>query len=72
MKEHEYTVMGDTGSGFDELSLVDPDIAEMFTKGSGAYYTGTPSLIQLSRNIKELTKVTRELLDTLNKPKGGE
>lgn len=46
--------MGDLKSYPDELSLVDEDIAKKFRYTT--YTAGTPTMMQLARNLRQLTK----------------
>lgn len=48
----------------DELKFVDYDIAQEFKKSDGGYYIGTPSLVQLNRNIKRLCDILEKQLGT--------
>lgn len=45
----------------DELKFLDKDIADEFRTSECAYIIGTPSLIQLSRDIKNLIEVIKHL-----------
>lgn len=39
-----------------ELDLLDPDIAEYWRSLDGSYYHGVPTMMQLARNMRELTE----------------
>ena len=45
----------------DELQFVDEDIAEAFK--DKCFFTGTPTNLQLARNIKELTIAINKLIE---------
>lgn len=43
-----------SGSLHDELDLIDDDLADFYRKQDGNYFTGTPLLAQLTRELKKL------------------
>lgn len=63
-KADKITIFVDNYKQADEIKFVDKDIADEFRNTN--YLIGTPSIVQLSRDIKELIKAIRSLKTELD------
>ena len=53
----------------DELSLCSEQVRDMF-KNAGSWFIGTPTMVQLSLDIRELVKAVNKLEETVRRQRG--